>query len=334
MNIRTALLKDYSSFRIGGKGHVALVTTKEELIEAVVYAKSKGQRIHILGEGTNTFFSEDLSNILCIKIEAKGFVLKSLTIDHILLTIDAGESWDNVVTFSVEHNLWGLENLSLIPGTVGAAPIQNIGAYGVELADVFEELVAYDMKNNEMVTLNKEACMFSYRDSIFKKEKGRYVIISVTFRLSKIPNPILTYKPLDTLRGKKNLQAKEVRDLVVVTRKEKLPDYKDCPNSGSFFKNPVITGQLVESLKAKGLEIPTHEVPGGYKVPAAWLIEHVANMKGVREGNVGTWPMQPLVLVNYGNATSKELLDFSEKIISKIKEKVGITLEREVNYVS
>jgi UDP-N-acetylmuramate dehydrogenase len=313
---------------------MVIVSSEEELIEAVSYAKSKGQRIHILGEGTNTFFSEDLSNILSIKVEIKGVELKPLTINHVLLTVGAGEIWDDVVKFSVEHNLWGLENLSFIPGTAGAAPIQNIGAYGVELDDIFVELIAYDMKSNEVVTMSKDACMFGYRDSIFKREKGRYVIIFVTFRLSKTPNPILTYKPLDTLVGKEYIQVQEVRDLVVKTRQDKLPDYHEYPNTGSFFKNPVITGQLVESLKAEGLEIPTHEVPGGYKVAAAWLIEHVAEMKGVREGDVGTWPTQPLVLVNYGNATSKELLDFSDKMISIIEEKVGIRLEREVNYVS
>jgi UDP-N-acetylmuramate dehydrogenase len=263
----------------------------------------------------------------------KKQVVSSKKQEEVHLTVGAGEIWDDVVRYSVTQNLWGIENLSLIPGTAGAAPVQNIGAYGVELSDVFYSLRAYDMVEKKFVELSRNDCQFGYRDSLFKQQKGRYGIVSVTLQLSTGQSPVCTYKPLGALLDKKDLSVKDVRDLVVETRMSKLPDWKVYPNAGSFFKNVVITSHQVESLKVKGLEIPIHEVEGGYKVPTAWLIECVAEMKGARTRDVGTWPLQPLVLVNYGDATAQELIDFSQTIIDIIKEKTGIVLEREVQVV-
>lgn len=309
-----------------------VVGTIAELTEALMHAKAKGLRVHILGDGTNTFFGDDVQNLLVIKNEIKGISLE-LQANSYELTAGSGEVWDDIVRLSIEKNLWGIENLSYIPGTVGAAPVQNIGAYGTELKDVFVKLSAIDLETLDLVEINPEACDFDYRDSIFKKQKGKYCIISITIRLSSKAKPRLGYKPLDVLSGKESITQKDVRDLVINTRQEKLPDWKKVPNAGSFFKNPVVSNAKAEDLRITYPEIPLIQVEEGYKIPAAWLIEHIAEAKGVKMGDVGTWPTQPLVIVNYGQATANELLDFSSSITKKIEEKTGISLEREVNYV-
>lgn len=322
-------LKEYSSLRIGGEGDLVVVRNAKELVEAVMNAASLGRRVHILGDGTNTYFGENLSEYLFIKNEIKGISFEEKE-DSVFLTISAGEKMDDIVRFSVEKNLWGLENLSLIPGSVGASPVQNIGAYGVELKDTLVSLSAYDMKYSQTVAISNEACEFGYRDSLFKKEKNRYCIISVTLKLSKKRNPVLTYKPLDSL-SKENCTLSEIRTLVIATRNAKLPEYREYPNVGSFFKNPIVTNEQGSFLLSlyPGMSLISHLE--GYKIPAAWLIEHVACMKGVRAGDVGTWPNQPLVLVNYGDAKAQDVEAFSALIIEKIKEKTGVILEREVN---
>ena len=333
MEIKKVSLKENSSLRIGGEGDLVVARSEGELIEAIMYAQRDMRTVHILGEGSNTYFGNDLSKYFFIKNEIKGISFEEKD-DEVILKIGAGEKWNDIVSFAVEKNLWGIENLALIPGTAGAAPVQNIGAYGVELKDVLISLSAYDTKTSNSVEINNEACCFGYRDSLFKQVKERYVISSITLRLLKTPKPVLTYKPLDTLAGKENIQVSDVRDLVVATRKAKLPDYKEYPNAGSFFKNPIVTKGEGAALLAQYPELPLITHLDGYKIPAAWLIEHIACMKGQRVGDLAVWPNQPLVIVNYGNATYEDLENFSGLIIEKIKEKTGIILEREVNAVS
>lgn len=326
-------MKEYSSLHIGGKGDIVVVRSSKELMEALSYASQEGITPHVLGEGTNTYFGENLSNYLFIKNQIKGISFEEKG-DDVFLTASAGERWDDIVSFAVEKKLWGIENLSLIPGTVGAAPIQNIGAYGVELKDTLVSLSAYDTKTSNTVEIPNEACLFGYRDSVFKQEKNRYIILSITLKLSYKANPILTYKPLDTLSTKENCTAQEVRDLVIVTRKEKLPDWITYPNTGSFFKNPVVTSEQGKALLASYPDMPLITHPDGYKIPAAWLIEHIAHMKGQKVKDIGTWPNQPLVIVNYGNTNADELNDFAGGIQNIIHEKTGIQLEREVNFIA
>ncbi len=332
MEIRTVALKDYSSLRVGGNGQLVVATTIIELVEALMYAKREGLRARVIGEGTNTFFANKTSDILFIKNEIKGISLE-LKATGYTLQAGSGEHWDDIVQFSVDKGLWGLENLSYIPGSVGAAPVQNIGAYGAELKDVFVSLEAIDLENLNLVDIDLEACGFGYRDSIFKKQQGKYCIVSVTMNLSTEARPTLTYKPLDTLTGKEYLTPADVRELVISTRKAKLPDWREHPNAGSFFKNPIISVAQGEALRRTYPEMPIIPAGSTYKIPAAWLIEHIAHMKGVRVGDVGTWPEQPLVIVNYGVAAASEILTFSTTIITKVKEATGIELEREVNYV-
>lgn len=325
-------MKEYSSLRIGGEGDMVIIRTLRDITPTVMGAVSRNRIISIVGEGTNTYFGNSLSKYLFVKNEIKGISFEEQG-DTVLLTAYAGERWDDIVSFSVEKGLWGLENLSAIPGTVGAAPIQNIGAYGVELKDVFVSLSAYDIKTNNTVEIDREGCNFGYRDSLFKHEKSRYIIISLTIKLSRVSKPVLSYKPLDTLKEKENLTPTDVRALVIETRNIKLPYYKEYPNVGSFFKNTVVTCTEGEALCTTYKDIPLLDHKGGYKIPTAWLIERVAEMKGVRVGDIGTWPNQPLVLVNYGDTTLQELDDFVATITEKVLKKTGILLEKEVNVV-
>lgn len=333
MEIKKVFLKDYTSLKIGGEVSLVAVASEHDIQDAVKHAKTEGLRVHILGHGSNTYFSEHLTNFFVIKNEIKGISLK-LEGKNCFLRVGAGELWDDIVKFTVENDLWGIENLSHIPGSVGAAPVQNIGAYGSELADVFVSLTAFDIGKSETVEMSKDVCQFGYRDSIFKQKPQNYIILFVTLKLSKESKPILTYKPLDSLKGKDSITLQEIRDLVIQVRKAKLPDWKEYPNAGSFFKNPTITFSQGDLLKEKYKDIPAYELENGYKIPAAWLIEKIAEMKGARKGSIGTWPMQPLVIVNYDKATSEELSLFAEEIIEKVKTGVNIHLEKEVNFVT
>lgn len=332
MDTKTVSLKDYSSLRTGREGKLVEVCSVEELKEAVTYARQAGLRAHILGGGTNSYFGDDLSRFLFIKPELKGVQFEEKG-EEVWLIAQASENWDEVVKLAVDNNLWGIENLSYIPGTVGAAPVQNIGAYGVELAEIFVSLQALDMETLETVEFTREVCRFGYRDSIFKYKKGKYAVLSVTLKLYKEPHPVLIYKPLDTLQGKENLAPNMVRDMVIETRKAKLPEWKEYPNTGSFFKNPIVDLETSEYLKNLYQDMPAIQVPEGYKIPTSWLIEHIAEMKGFRMGDVGTWPTQPLVIVNYGDASADDVDILAKEIRDKIHEKTGIVLEQEVNRV-
>lgn len=325
-------MREYTSLRIGGDAELVVVDTEEHLREVHAYTMSRGLHMHILGEGTNSFFKDTIFQKIIVKMEIKGIDSK-MNDETVLLTIGAGEIWDDIVKYSIENKYWGIENLSYIPGTVGAAPVQNIGAYGMELKDTLVSVRVYDTTTSDFKELKNEECHFGYRDSQFKHEKGRYIITSVTLELSKLPRPILSYKPLDTLAEKESVTLEEIRDLVIKTRTSKLPDYNVYPNAGSFFKNSVLTVEEGKRLRTAYPEIPLHVTDGGYKVPTAWLIEHVAEMKGVRVQDVGTWPLQPLVLVNYGSATYEDILAFSSMIVRRIEEKTGIYIEREVNFI-
>ncbi len=332
MEIKTVSMKDYSSLRVGGEGKVVEVSSVEELKDALVHVRQMGLRIHILGQGTNSYFGDNLSEYLFIKLDLKGVVL-SPTDNGQLLTASASEIWDDAVALAVENNLRGIENLSYIPGTVGAAPVQNIGAYGVELADTFVSCEVFDTQTESVIVIYKADCMFGYRDSIFKHEVGRYVILSVTLLLSYNRPFTLTYKPLDELALREDLAVKDVRNRVIEVRRSKLPEWKESPNCGSFFKNPVVSREHGEELRLKYSSIPLIKHGDGYKIPAAWLIENVAEMKGKKVGDLRTWDKQPLVVVNDGQATADEVDELSKRIVGIVFEETGISMEQEVNRV-
>lgn len=259
------------------------------------------------------------------------------TEENIWIKAGAGVVWHDLVMHCVNQNYAGIENLSLIPGTVGAAPMQNIGAYGIEIKEVFEELEALEIETGEIRTFDKATCNFGYRESIFKHEaKGKYIILNVTFKLSKNPTFHLEYGAIrDTLAemGVLELGIRAISDAVIHIRQSKLPNPAEIGNAGSFFKNPEIPNTQFEALKAQFPTIPSYPVnETTTKVPAGWLIEQ-AGWKGQRFGNVGVHAKQALVLVNYGGGKGEEIKDLSQKIQASVKEKFGIQLSAEVNFI-
>ncbi len=288
----------------------------------------------ILGEGSNMLFTDHFEGLV-IHPAFKGIEVVEDDGEQVLVRVGAAESWDQWVSYAIQEGWFGLENLSLIPGSVGAAPIQNIGAYGVELKDRFAWLEAWDLHKNQAVKMDGKACRFGYRNSLFKQEgRGRYLITHVTFRLSRTPNLMLDYgqvrKAFTDARGK---TPGDLRNIIIHIRKSKLPDPKRFGNGGSFFKNPRVGRAIYNCIRVEHREIPYFpDEDNMVKIPAAWLIEK-AGWKDKRRGEVGTWPTQPLVIVNYGGATGREIFDFSEMIREEVDQQFGIDLEREVQVI-
>jgi UDP-N-acetylmuramate dehydrogenase len=290
-----------------------------------------------LGGGSNVLFCKDYEGLV-IKNSIKGIHVVSEDEQHVLLKVYSGEGWHDLVMHCVANNWGGIENLSLIPGTVGAAPMQNIGAYGVELEKVFVELEALNLHTLELHTFNKQACAFGYRESVFKRQlKGLYFIYSVTIRLDKQPKVSVDYGDILQVLTDKGLDQstasiKDVSDAVIQIRSSKLPDPKVLGNSGSFFKNPVISQDLFNQLQQQYPDIKGFPNEHGVKVPAAWLIEQ-CGWKGKRVGETGAHAKQALVLVNYGNATGNEVYQMALTIIQSVKDTFGVQLEPEVNII-
>jgi UDP-N-acetylmuramate dehydrogenase len=290
-----------------------------------------------LGGGSNVLFTQDYEGLV-IRNDIKGKEIISETDEHVFLKSYSGENWHELVMYCVQRNWGGIENLSLIPGTVGAAPMQNIGAYGVELEKVFVELEAFNLETFEIEVFDKNACAFAYRESVFKRNlKGLYFIYSVTLRLDKQPVIHAEYGDIKTVLTEKgidwaNASIKDISDAVIQIRQSKLPDPKEIGNSGSFFKNPVIESSHFGQLRSQYPDIKGFEQYNGIKVPAAWLIEQ-CGWKGKKVGHTGSHARQALVLVNYGGATGREVWQLAQDIIQSVDAKFGIRLEPEVNII-
>jgi UDP-N-acetylmuramate dehydrogenase len=290
----------------------------------------------ILGGGSNILFTRDFDGVVLLN-KIKGQVIISEDNEHAVVKAGAGENWHEFVLSTISRNLGGLENLSLIPGTVGAAPIQNIGAYGVEIKDVFQSLEAFNIATKEIEIFTHVDCCFGYRNSVFKNEcKGKYIITSVSFKLKKSPEFNTSYGAIqETLSemGINELSVKAISDAVIKIRRSKLPDPAVIGNAGSFFKNPEIPEDQFRNLKSLFPELPSYPASQGYvKVPAGWLNE-MCGWKGKKIGEAGVHKDQALVLVNYGNARGEEIKNLSEAIKASVMEKFGIQLETEVNIV-
>lgn len=331
-------LKPYNTFGVDINAKYFIeVQTIEELKDAVTYSKNHSLQVLFLGGGSNILFTKDFDG-LAIKLSLKGIEEKDLNENEILVTAKAGENWHEFVMYTLEKNYGGLENLSLIPGNVGTSPMQNIGAYGTEIKDIFVSCSVLDLKDLELKTFSLEQCHFGYRDSIFKQEgKGRYVILEVSFKLTKKDHPIKTeYGAIKTELENSAITHPTIQDVsraVINIRQSKLPDPKETGNAGSFFKNPTIPLAQFEDLKLRFENIPGYPNGNFVKVPAGWLIEQ-CGWKGKQIGNVASHKLQALVIVNMtGNASGKEIFDFSTAIISSVQEKFGIKLEREVNII-
>ena len=329
-------LKNYNTFGVEAKAHYFVeVHDLHELKYATEFAKINHIKILFLGGGSNLLFTQDFDGLV-IKLNLKGISEEILDENHVLVSAKAGENWHEFVLYTLSKNYGGLENLSLIPGNVGTCPIQNIGAYGTEIKDHFVSCKALNLETSEIEELSLEDCKFGYRDSIFKTSaKGKYVIVEVTFKLTTQNHLIKTeYGAISTeLKnlGIENPTIQEVSKAVINIRQSKLPNPAEIGNAGSFFKNPSIPLVQFENLKEKFPEIQGYANGDWVKVPAGWLIEN-AGWKGKQIGNVASHKLQALVIINAtGNASGKEIYDFSTQIIDSVKEKYGIELEREVN---
>jgi UDP-N-acetylmuramate dehydrogenase len=335
------LIKEYNTFGISVYANLfAKFNSVSELSELIEFNKPQTPnpklRTLILGGGSNILFTKNFEGLV-LKNEIKG--IKTIKEDehHIYVNVGAGENWHQFVLHCIKNGWAGVENLSLIPGNVGASPMQNIGAYGVEIKDVFYSLEAYHIRDKKMVNFTLNDCEFGYRESVFKKKfKDEFVITDVTYRLNRIPAFNITYGAISQeleKMGVKDLNLQAVSEAVINIRSSKLPDPAVIGNAGSFFKNPEIQNSKFKSLKEKYPEIVGYDLPNGnIKLAAGWLIEQ-AGWKGYRKGDVGCHEKQALVLVNYGNAAGSEIFELSEKILNSVREKFGVELEREVNIV-
>lgn len=333
-------LKPYNTFGVEAKAaYFAEADSVEALIQTLkdFEAKSDKQNLLLLGGGSNILFTKDFDGLV-LKINLKGITQEHTGENEVLVTAKASENWHEFVMYCLEQNYGGLENLSLIPGNVGTSPMQNIGAYGVEIKDVFHSCRALNMETLEIEVFDLKKCRFGYRDSFFKQEgKGRYIILDVTFRLTTKDHKIHTEygaikSELEHL-GNEDPTIHDISDAVIRIRKSKLPDPEMWGNAGSFFKNPVVSLEIYEPLKKQHPEIPGYSDGKNVKIPAGWLIEH-AGWKGKEIGNVATHDKQALVILNKtGAASGREILDFSEQIIASVKELFGVELEREVNII-
>ena len=340
MNIQKNIsLKNFNTFGIDVSAeYFSTFNNKGEIAEFFESEKFKIQNskfnITLLGGGSNILFTKNVPGIV-LKNEISGIEKVNEDDDHIYIKAGAGVNWNRFVLYCLENNYAGVENLALIPGNVGASPMQNIGAYGVEIKDVFHSLDAFDIIEKRIVSFNKKDCAFGYRESIFKnKFKGRFVILSVTYRLNKKPSFQISYGVVKQELEVMNIQVLSIQSIakaVTHIRKSKLPDPEVIGNAGSFFKNPEVENLFFKKLESEFQGVIGHELDNGnVKLAAGWLIEQ-CGWKGYRKGDAGCHAKQALVLVNYGNADGKEIFELSSEIMQSVYEKFGVELEREVN---
>lgn len=330
-------LKLYNTFGVDAKADFFVDANNiTELKKALVFRRQKDLPILFIGGGSNMLFVNDFKG-LALKLNLKGIEVVNEDEDFVYIKAQGSENWHQFIQWTLTQDFGGLENLSLIPGNVGTAPIQNIGAYGVEAKDTIVEVQALSLETGDERIFTNEECQFGYRESIFKNElRGQYVLVAVTFKLTKRNHQLKTsygaiQKELED-EGIGNPTIQDVSAAVVRIRESKLPDPAQIGNSGSFFKNPVISKDDFEKVITQHPNIVNYPAENGVKLAAGWLIEQ-AGWKGKRFGDAGVHDKQALVLVNHGNATGKEIYDLSENIIQDIKTKFGVTLEREVNMI-
>ena len=303
----------------------------EDIIAALEFVEAQDLPLLVLGEGSNVVLADNLPGLV-LKLASSLVEVVDEADKSVIIRVAAGENWQQLVSWSLSHGFYGIENLSLIPGSVGAAPVQNIGAYGVELRDVFHSLEAVDRQTRKLVTLTADDCRFGYRDSIFKGEaRGRYIICYVTLTLSTEPTVNAQYGAIaaEVERVREELTPQAVSDAVCRLRRAKLPDPAEIGNAGSFFKNPIIENGQCDELRQRFPDLVAYPDLSGYsKLAAGWLIEQ-CGWKGFREADIGVHAKQALVLVNYGGGQARNLLDLAERIRSSVQQHFGVTLEME-----
>lgn len=355
-------LTSLTTLKTGGVAkYFCRAVSDKKIKDAVAFAIAKKLPIFVLGGGSNVLVADDGFPGLVIKIETRGILYEEKG-GACLARAAAGESWDTFVADTVSRGLWGLENLSGIPGTVGAAPVQNIGAYGTEVKDSIESVRAFDVKTGEEKVFSNVECQFEYRDSFFKKPEGKkYIILEVVFKLSKEPRPNISYKDLQVYFAQKSPEADvsslrnasrphapvgaagsvlalkhplptifQIRSAVLQIRSKKFPDLSKVGTAGSFFKNPIISQEHFEKLKAKFPDLPSFPAKNGVKIPLAFVLDKICGLKGFKKGSVELFQNQPLVLINIGGASAGEIKSFSAEIKKIVFDKTGIEVEEEV----
>jgi UDP-N-acetylmuramate dehydrogenase len=335
MILKSFPLKSLNTFGLNYESEFFIsVKTESEAIKVMLESSSFLKPIFILGGGSNLLFTDDYKGTI-IHPEISGINIEKKNPDYAIISAGAGVNWDLFVKWTVDNGFGGIENLSLIPGTVGAAPVQNIGAYGVEVKDTIEKVRAVSLENALVREFQKNECLFGYRSSIFKTEvKGKYLVTRVYFKLATRPSLNLKYSSLaEEVAKLGGATLINVRDTVINIRRSKLPDPDIIGNAGSFFKNPVVDISTAESLRERYPKMPCYVDPsGGIKLAAGWLIEQ-CGWKGKRSGNVGVYDKQALVIVNYGEASGKEILNLSEEIRKSVWYRFEVELEREVEVI-
>ncbi len=327
--------------------HFYEINSLSDIDGLILNRNLKDDKILILGGGSNILFSDEYFDGTIIHSNLKGIIVSlndneisddcnPSDLDTVIIRCMSGESWKDFVDFTISHNLYGLENLVDIPGSVGASPVQNIGAYGVEVKDCIDCVYTIDLTNGDRVIFNNEDCHFAYRDSIFKKEENKkYFIISVDFKLRKNAELKLDYGNVKEYLHKKNIDSPTLSDVansIKAIRGEKLPEVGVVGSAGSFFQNPVVSNDIYQSLKERFPDMPSYPNDKGVKIPAGWLIDK-AGWKGYRENHVGVWDKQALVLVHYGGGKPQEIMNLMKKIQDSVKEMFEIEIQPEVNII-
>lgn len=333
MNLKKNVsLKPFNTFCVDQSAKAFVVIQSiDDLKEGIQYDPNPV----IIGGGSNILLTNDIDSLV-LKNEIKGIRLLVASSDHVWIKVNGGEIWHDLVKHTVDHGWGGIENLSLIPGTVGAAPIQNIGAYGVELKDTLAEVEVLELSTGKILKFENADCKFGYRDSIFKDEqyKGKYFVLSIVLKLSKHPSLNSSYGEIEktlVAKGIKDPTLRDMHEAIIHIRSNKLPDPKIIGNAGSFFKNPIITNEVFELVKSKHPNAPSYKVDDHHvKLPAGWLIDQ-CGWKGKRVGHVGCYEKQALVIVNHGGATGGEIWDFAQGVQRDVEEKFGVGIEVEIN---
>jgi UDP-N-acetylmuramate dehydrogenase len=329
-------LTDFNTFHVKAKTKFFCEIKKEQdFLDLIKTEEFKNNEKFFIGSASNVLFTKDFDGII-IRNVLKGIKIFKEDDDFVWIKVMGGEIWHDFVLFSTERNLWGIENLALVPGTVGAAPVQNIGAYGTEVGNTIESVEVINGESGEKKLFSKLECEFGYRESVFKnKFKNKYFITAVIFKLSKKKDENINYRALKDYLEKNNLEikkSKEASDVITEIRKSKLPDPKVLGSAGSFFKNTYVTKDVLEKTKKDYPDMPSFEEGEKIKIPTGWLIEQ-CGWKGKRIGNVGVYDKQALVLVNYGGATGEEILNLANEIMASVCEKFGLKIAPEVNLI-
>jgi UDP-N-acetylmuramate dehydrogenase len=328
-------LAPLNTLGVGGDAEFFVtVTSDEEVREAVSFAKQQSLPITVLGGGSNILVADEGVQGLVIHMTSLG-ISSTVFKDTVELTVGAGEKLDDVVAYCVDHGLWGIENLSHIPGSIGASVVQNVGAYGVEAKDVITSVKVYDSELETFKSLSNTECAFGYRDSLFKSTAGKkYIVCAVTLRVSTVPNQQVSYKDLANLFKDSNPSLSDIRNAVITIRAGKFPDWHTVGTAGSFFKNPIIPSSQFVELKKRYPELPGFEVGDELvKIPLGWILDKALELRGYQEGNVSTYEHQALVLVAKENATALEIEKFANNIVQKIKNEIGVVVEWEVTKI-